>query len=494
MSRLLIFVAVLTLSCHAIFAQEQFGIRTSNYAGVNGLTLNPASSLTNPLPWDANLLEFSQFFENNYLFIENYRLIDVMNLNTDYALRADLTKQELPTPPDKLIVDFYRSNGNKFHGSVATSVMGPGLMLKIGDASTVGFYTRARFAFNANKVPGSLGYYEYTDQPFEDAIEVDPFRLNAMAWSEIGLNYARSAETEYGEVSVGGTLKLLQGYEAGYAGLDQSMSFKQVRGNKLVGEPGSASYAFASSVTEDTVWQLRKHGAGVAVDLGFVYTIVDDYDGYRWKFGASLLDIGATRFNKAAEKHIIVVGDSVSIDLNDFENFKGPEEIDSIIQTFSQQLLKDPNASLESRAFGIWQPAALSLQLEYAITPFLFLNTSIVQGIPFTKNMVRRNSVAAFTPRFESRWFEVAFPMTVLDWRQLRSGAAMRVAFFWIGTEDLGSIFKRQNFDSTDIYFAIKVNPFQLNFTDSQPTRGSNRVKQKKIRAQSRKGVICPRF
>lgn len=497
MNRLLLFSAIILLVNTFARAQEQLGMRTSNYAGVNGLTLNPANNLTNPFSWDINLIEFGQFFDNNYLFIENFSLLDALHLPEKGSLRPDLIKKDLPTPPNHLVVDFYRANGGTFHGAFATNVMGPSVSLRLGESSSVGFYTRARVAFHANKVPGSLGYYEYQDKPFDEAIFVDPFKLSAMVWSEIGLNYAHQSETDYGKMSIGGTLKFLQGYEAAYAGLDQAMTFRQVRGNKLIGEPGSASYAFASSAVEDTSWQLQQHGAGLAVDLGFVYTIAEEEDAYRWKFGVSLLDIGSIRFNKAAEKHQVVIGDSTALNLNEFKQFEGEVNIDSIVQTFSEQLLKDPNASLQSRAFGMWLPAALSLQGEVAITPSFFVNATVVQALPFSRNMVRRSTVAALTPRFERRWFEAALPITMIDWKHLRSGLAVRLAFFWLGTEDLGSIFKKSDFDSTDFYVAIKVNPFQFNKNKkdtNQRSGGYQGRKQSKIRARGNGGVKCPKF
>lgn len=495
MTRLVILIATILLESTFALAQEQIGMRTSNYAGVNGLTLNPASSLTSPFQWDVNLLEFGQFFDNNYLFVENFRLLDALNLPNKGALRPDLEKNDLPTPTDRFVVDFYRSKNGTFRGDVLTHGLGPSLMLRLGDASVVSVYTRARFAFNARKVPGVLGYYEYSELPYEQPFEVEPFKLDFMAWSELGLSYANIAETEYGERSFGATIKILQGFEGAYAGLDQAMTFQQIRGNRLIGEPGSASYAFANPAVTDSVWQPQQQGGGVAVDLGLVYTILGDDDSYRWKIGFSLLDLGAVRFSKSAERHKVVVSDSTSINFTEFEQFNNIDDLDSIARVFSRQTMKDPNASLLGNAFSMWLPTALSGQVEFAVTPSLFLNATIVQGIPLAKNTIRRSSVAAFTPRFEKRWFEAALPISILNWKTMRSGLAVRLAFFWFGTEDLGSIFKKSDFDSTDFYFAVKVNPFKLNLHQSDKNRSGGRDrKQPKIKARGNANVKCPTF
>lgn len=499
MNRLILVLATIFLTNAFSWAQEQLGMRTSNYAGANGLTLNPASSLTNPFSWDVNLLEFGQFFDNNYLFVENFRLLDAPNLPALGALRPDLKKGDLPTPTDRFVIDFYRSNGSSFRGDVLTSAMGPALMLRLGDYTTVGFFTRARAAFNARDVPSVLGYYEYNEQPFDAPFEATPFKLDAMVWSEIGLNYARISDTDYGQLSIGGTLKLLQGYEVGYARLEQPMTFMQVRGNRLVGEPGRASYAFASSLIdleEGSDWQLQQNGVGAGLDLGLAFTILGEDEDYRWKFGFSLLDLGVIRYNKSAEQHLIVVGDSTSLNFNQFD-FENEVNLDSIIKEFSRQTLKDPNASLQGRAFGMWLPTALSAQAEVRLASSLFVNATIVQGIPLNANAIRRNSVAALTPRFERRWLEAALPITLLDWKRLRSGLAVRLGFLWLGTEDLGSVFSKGNFDSTDFYMAFKINPFQLNINknkDDKRRSGYMGQKQPKIKARSNGGVKCPKF
>jgi len=497
MTRRAILVATIFLITGYTHAQEQLGIRTSNYGGVNALTLNPAAGLTSPFRWDVNLVEFGQFFDNNYLFIENFRLLDVLNLPSKGALRPELERKDLPTPPDRFVVDFYRSTGADFtfRGDVFTQVLGPSLMLKLGDATTVGFYTRVRGSVSTRRLPGILGYYEFTQELYDSSFTVQAFKLSGMAWSELGLNYARTGETDNGQISIGGTLKWLQGYEAGFGSMEQPMRFREIPGGRLLGEQGSTQHFFTIPSLNGWEWQPKRKGSGLAVDLGLVYTISEAEDTYRWRFGFSLLDVGAVHFTKQAERHRVVVTDSTSLFFREFEQFKNVEQLDSIARLFSRQTMKDPYASLQGRSFSIWLPAAFSAQADFAVTPSFFLNASLVQGIPFTKNMLRRSSVAALTPRFENRWLEAALPITLLNWQRVRTGLAARLAFFWFGTEDLGSVFGRSDFDSTDFYFAIKVNPFQFNSKKEEKQRsGWKGHRQPKTKSVGRSKVRCPNF
>lgn len=497
MNRLVFFVATILIANTSSLAQEQLGMRMSNYAGINGITLNPANSLTYPLSWDVNLVEFGQLFDNNYFFVENFRLLDAINLPSKGALRPDLIENNLPTPTDRFVVDFYRSPQNDdnftYRGDNLTQIMGPSLMLRIGEASVLGIYTRARVAFNARKLPGTVGYYEYTDKVLDSLFTAKPFKIGGMLWTEVGLNYAHTGITEYGDISIGGTLKFLQGYEAGYGSMEQNIVFRQLPGNRLIGEPGRTRHAFTIPTVVDDEVQLQQKGAGIAVDLGLVFTILGEEEDYKWKIGFSLLDVGAIRFTKSAENHQVVVTDSTSLYFKEFEQFDSADQLDSIARVFSRQTMKDPYASLQGRAFSMWLPTAFSAQVDYAVLPSFFLNATLVQGIPFTTNTIRRNSVFALTPRFEHRWVEVALPISMLDWKHLRSGLAVRLGFIWLGTDDLGSVIRRSNFDSTDFYFAFKINPFQLNF-GNQDKQNSSRRGRSAVRARSNKDIKCPKF
>ncbi len=486
-------IATIFAFCVSLQAQEQLGIRTSNYGGINSLMLNPANSHTTPFSWDANLIEFGQFFDNNYGFIENFRLLNLLQNPDGVELRPLLDKDDRNAPPGSLVVDFYRSNELK-KAHTLTQVMGPSLLLPLNESNTIGFFTRARATVDARKIPATLGYYEYNLQPFDESISVEPFQGSALSWSEIGLNYAHRTETDYGEISIGGSVKFLQGYESVYIRNNETFELTQLRNNSLRGTPVNFSYGFASSALKSEQWQLQRHGAGAAIDLGFVYTLGGEDEGaYRWKIGASLLDLGMIRFANAAQAHEIRTNEVQEMALDNFQNFTGPESLDSILKEVSNQLVKNPDASLQSRSFSMWLPAGLSVQAEVNVLPSFFVNATVVQGLPLGRTAVRRNSIAALTPRLETRWLELAAPITLLNWRRFRTGLYARLAFFAFGTEDFKSIFTKSNFDSTDFYIAIKLNPFNLGKREKERRSGWSGRSNKRIRARNG-GVKCPSF
>lgn len=477
MKRIRFLCGILIVLNLPLLAQEQLGIRTSNFGGVNSLLLNPANSQTLPFNWDANLLEFGQFFSNNYAFIEDFRLLDVFSNPQNIKIRS-LSRENQNLTERDVIVDFYQGDAQR-RANILTQVMGPSFLYQLSETHSIGFFTRARMMLGA-VAPAALGYYEYNNHPFDETFAVDVFSGSVLAWSEIGLNYAYHSLTSAGELSFGASLKILQGYEAGYIRNNNLFNLTQLRDNRLQGSAVDFQYGFASSGIETTDWQPQRNGGGLGLDLGMVYAFTDDSDRpYRWKLGLSLLDVGAIRFKQSAESHAIRTTDISEIIVEEFEIFQDISDLDEVARITSEQLLQDPNASLEDRAFTMQLPTALSIQADIALLPTFFVNATLVQPVSISKIAVRRTSIAAITPRFESPWFELAVPISVLDWQSFRAGASVRLAFFYLGTEDLGSIFQKQeNFDSTDFYLAIKLNPFGFgNGNALDKSRGKSNVK-----------------
>src|SRR6185503_20544595 len=58
-------IAIITCS----HAQNYLGVRSSNYAGILGASLNPSSLTTSKLSWDVNLISGTIDFDNNFLYI-----------------------------------------------------------------------------------------------------------------------------------------------------------------------------------------------------------------------------------------------------------------------------------------------------------------------------------------------------------------------------------------------------------------------------------------
>lgn len=468
-------------------AQEQLGIRLDNYAGINGVLLNPAHHLTTPFSWDVNLVEGAQFFDNNYAFLRQTKLTDLLRHggNSKFLSAPDVDDDN-KVPDGTFVVDYY-NDGRPRYANALTSITGPSFFVRINENHALGLVTRARFIANGRGVSDNLSYYVYNDRPFFEDFSVDAFNLGAMSWSEVGLNYLYSKETNNGRLGLGVTAKFLQGYEAAYFQSEDDFFLTKLPNDSLSSSPITVNFGYTNTNLGDD-FQLQQNGAGVGFDLGLVYAIGDEEEGYRWKVGFSLMDIGFIRFNQA-EQHQIVTDDARALLTTDYAGFGGLSDLPTTAETFSEQLLGDPNASFQGEGFSMFLPAAFSLQVEHSFNSAFFVNAAVVQGFKMGQLATTRGSLIALSPRFETRWFGASVPVSLYNFQDINVGLAFRLGFITLGTDNLMSIINAGEFTGTDGYFAIKINPFGIGKSDKGPFssgfKGRSKAGKNKVKCYS---------
>ncbi len=450
---------LLTLS---LSAQEQIGFHTDNYSGINSIRLNPAGYAQSPYGWDINLGEAGFFFDNNYVFIRPASVSSLLqNGETANFIFAPDQKGELPLGTNDYLIDF-NSDGKKRYLYHNAQILGPSFFVKLNQSNYVGVSTGFRTAGSASGITESLSYYTYHATPFYQDIAIDKFNMGFLSWGELGLNYIHKTETQDGDLAIGATVKHLTGFEAGYFYSDSDWSLQKRPNDTLSSESTTLYMGYTNSNLSATDVTPSPNGNGWAFDLGVTYTISSYADEYDWKFGASLLDIGRIKFNKNAKSHVVQTDQLAKVALDNYDQYKEIGQLEDLVAQFSQDVQNDPNASINDTQFSVWLPGAISLQAERAITPSLFVNATWLQGLPMGKPGVRRGAVLAITPRLEKKWYGISFPVSIYNYQHLRTGFALRLAFLTIGSDHLGSLVHRSKFAGTDIYMAIKLNPFGL--------------------------------
>ncbi|HQU61143.1 MAG TPA: DUF5723 family protein, partial [Saprospiraceae bacterium] len=370
------FVFVFSLS-----AQEQLGIRLSNYGGINSTLLNPAYHTTSPFTWDVNLVEGASSVWNNYTYFRDASLVsllkDIKDIKVEFG--PDLVEGVQPKPGG-VVIDFFR-DGRQREAYVLNSILGPSFYVQAGQ-HRLGLVTRARQLGSAHGVDTDYSYYDYDRRAFFDDFAVAPFRTAIAGWTEVGLNYAFTGETASGTFAVGVTLKALQSYEGIYFTNRETFRYQKLP-NDSIGSTSPADFAFGFTTNNLDTKEYRpvRNGGGMAADLGVVFTIDGETDApYLWKFGFSLLDVGKLNFRKNAEAHTVQIPDAVSIATEAYRAFSGLEEGQDYIRFFSSQTLGDSAASLSGSSFGIWLPSAFSFQADRALGGNFFVGANYTQG------------------------------------------------------------------------------------------------------------------
>lgn len=101
---------------------------------------------------------------------------------------------------------------------------------------------------------------------------------------------------------------------------------------------------------------------------------------YDLRVGASLLDLGALRFTKGGLSRDFSVDVNRKFDLNQFESATGLVEFDQIIDSLINQSL-DPTewvagAKDTASTFWVQTPSALSIQVDYHIWKYFYVNAT----------------------------------------------------------------------------------------------------------------------
>jgi hypothetical protein len=451
----------LTFACcflvvFSTYAQEQLGLRTDNYSGIHGSLLNPSHNVTSLFRWDLNLVSAGFSAQTNYGFIKNTNVLHTIR-NSDNLILAQDVENSTTIGSDDLVA-YFNDNKKLKYVSVLANVMGPSLMIKLSNGHSFGFFTNGRSAISSHDIPNVLNYSTFFDTPFNEFIDVDAFKISTMVWSEFGLNYAAKIETNDGYFGLGANLKFINAYEAAYINIKRGVLSAQIQGDTILFQSPHLNYGVTNSNLEGEDPSLQSNGFGVGVDLGFTYVYEGGEDHYKWKLGVSLLDLGQIELSRNAEEHDLNTDTLVVFPSRQFESVSNQDRI----HLLSEIGLADSTASLTSSNFRMGLPGAISIQADYKIMEYFYVNGVFVQRIPMGENSIRRNNLMAVTPRFEHRWLGFSMPVVLLNYQKLSLGTSVRLAFLTIGSDDLGSFFGKKKLDSTDFYIALKVNPFNL--------------------------------
>ncbi|MDQ3051353.1 MAG: DUF5723 family protein [Bacteroidota bacterium] len=456
----LIALLVILGSIFPAFSQEMLGISNSNFAGNMGMSLNPSLFVGSPYRHEFNLISGDLFIDNDFVYLQKRSSTLVNSINGE-PIPEERFKNYTTTTPKKVY-------GNVF-------LRGPSY-IQNKDRFSWGVHTAFRGNLSATDVPFHLAKFikegfDYIPQHDINFIST-PFKSTTMAWGEIGGTYGRKLyeRREKGYLAGAVTLKFLIGFDAAFADLSE-FDYEVPSSDTLVVNTVTGTYGH--SLTDDEKGfnkPLKFRGFGGGIDIGITYyrgkihgagdcnATAEIRKKYKYRLGISIIDIGFVRFSKQAKVFEFNNNSAIWPGI-DTVNFSTIMTMDT---TISGHFYGDPYASQTDAAFSIYTPTALSVQFDYCIIPRIYVNASIIQAIPLSKLSIVRASQFSITPRFETRKFEVALPITLYEYKTPHVGIAVRYKFLVLGTERLGSFTGLWNTTGYDIYFGLKFNVCQL--------------------------------
>jgi hypothetical protein len=470
------------LSFKPLLAQEMLGIVNSSYAGITGSVINPAVTVTSPFYLDINLIVGDIFAENNYIYLakEEYRFSRFFSKNPDYPTHG--------TDSSMIAYDYYNTKDKKAFAS--ERFIGPSFAITVGRHS-FGIVTGARAFMSTKHVPYDIAKFAF--ERFKLPVEAadlyntqfshDKDIYNAeMAWAEIGFNYSYVFKQEAQEYWAAGiTIKDLFGYAGSYLNI-QSLDYKVFDQDSLRISNLNAEAGYSLPInyeTNDFMKEPRFRGKGLGIDLGVIYQkkktevqpekvrklCSQNYTPYQYKIGVSLLDIGRIRYKENAELLVFNNIDTTWSDItyNDYTTVR------DLTNLLGNQFYGDTNTLIQGNEITIALPTALSVQADVNFYKNWFINGTLVLPLQFSNSGLRRPSLLAVTPRYETALFDISMPVSLFDWTDPRIGLSARFMWFFVGTEKLSGFFHYQDFTGLDFYFGAKISLLKGHCRNNSP-------------------------
>lgn len=465
-------------------AQYFLGVSGSNYAGTNGLYLNPAGVADSRHQVFVNLVSNDLFLTNNYLaWSAPYSLLGLMT-NT-------VAKRHRNSRGQILYRDTYlaeRLNGRAKHLRFGGDLRGPSVLVTLNDRHGFALTSRLRTNLNVtdvNEPAARLIRYGTTNEKIPAEAFGQRLNLNATGAFELAATYGRVLQNDEDRfIKVGLTAKRLIGlYTAHLLANDIDYRFEpdarmprrtNVRLETLTAKYGYTEEGAFQNFNLTPAWLLGRApaGAGWGVDLGMIYEHRPDHrkysyrdrnqrrydpskNKYQYRLSLSLLDLGGMRFrNPAYVNHYQVQRQNVLFTENNFVDIGG---VDDVFAGIDQTLeLTDSD-----RQTSFWKtlPTALHAGLDYKIRERVYVNTVWVQSLTSNRTLTMDlPSVLAVVPRYETKWFEAALPVALADnYSRLTLGASLRLGPIFLGTDHLGGVLNLGNPRGLDLYFGATV-------------------------------------
>lgn len=459
--------------------QEMLGIVNGNYAGVNGLMMNPAHPSGSVDFLNLNIAGAGVFVNSNYLFIhrKDYSFTGLFKVDiNDPAYLYTYYYPSVQFTDSLHYLDYLKKTSLK-RVFVNARVLGPSLMYRNG-IHTFSLVSGFRNNVSVDKMTYNTANFIFRGLDFVPQQDITytegPYHVALLSWIELGLGYScMFYEDDQRAFTAGITGKVLLG-TAGAYGSVKDVTYNVPNNDTILFDKLDCTMGFALPIDLSGGTELQTNplirGWGVGFDVGISYVrkggsasrnalsavaAQDVAADYRYRVGLSLLDLGKITFNQGVEVHEFSgVNNEMWSGLRGFH----ARSIRNFLNAASYNLLGDSTASLtDKNSFGIWLPAAVSLQADYNFGYHLFANLTFIQGIPLGAPSVRRSTLLALTPRYETRWYEVNLPLSLVDFRDPQIGLALRVYGLMLGTEKLGTFLHLTDVRGMDLYFALSL-------------------------------------
>lgn len=442
------------------YGQRYMGVATGNWGGMSSIYLNPANIADNRDRLIIDIAGINAGVDNN-----------LGKLNTVSGIKRFIDGNSTN------INDVFTFSSTQNFSLVApfAEVRGPGVMYSINHRHSIGFSTRIRAINQFNNFNQSL-YRSITDFDYTTGDDINfvshNFNWTGHAWAEAGLTYgAVLLEKGRHELKAGVTVRYLNGI--GYIGLKgNNLDLHFIAGqdsiyarntdveysSNLAGSNSALTTGLGKNSIFDQLFD-SKAGYGFGGDFGIVYDYIEnpgsttyEMDGkknlgdqtinrYKFRVSASVTDLGSIFYNTNNNFSVTLhgngylTGQGLSQNVKNYDDFRAY----ALRQGFSVDTGRSSNR--------LYLPATVMIGIDYHICHEFYVNASYFNNVVNRQNF--GNSIynqLAVTPRYDTRRFSVAVPITYsMLANDIKMGIGLRAYGFYIGSDDMLAFVAREH-------------------------------------------------
>lgn len=472
-------------------AQQWLGISGSNYAGTNSLYTNPANIADSRYKVYVNLLGNDLFLTNNFTkWDAPYSVFQLMTNTVPSEHRNPIT-QNILYKDDYLAPNL---NSGKKHMHVLDELRGPSVMINLNDRNAVGLLTRIRTGVNFTGMESQFAEFIRTgikNEALENQlVSMRETAFNTNSFIEIGFTYGQELMNE-GEdyLKFGVTVKRLVGLYSAHLLVNNANynitenptnpDERLLQVNNIIAQYGYTQSGAYENARFSPNWLLGNDsaGSGWGFDIGFIYEYRPDFkkyayrkkgeakldpskNKYKYRFGVSLNDIGGLKYanpNYVNNWHINATNQV-------FNSADYKEKIKDFNDAFDRlNTSLNLNDAQAKTLFNSSLPTSLNINLDYHYKNNIYINSVWNQSLRSNNSIgIKSPSLLAITPRYETKWIDLALPLVLLDnYSTFAFGLSARVGPVFIGTDNMGGILNIGKPRGLDFYFGASIPVFR---------------------------------
>jgi outer membrane protein OmpA-like peptidoglycan-associated protein len=471
-------------------AQNYLGVMTNNYGGVMSTDLQPASFVDGRFLFDLNLGSVNINTYQNFVSFNTSGMPGgwLKSFKNDEAYNSWALPDS--TFMDRHIVKRYADNSNDKMGANINLQMDLfNFAFHINPKIAIGLKAKARSITNIGNVDPSFAILieQGLDYPslWNQNIEEQFLNVNHLTWAEVGFNYGQVVlDKQEHFLKAGATIKYLKGYSAAYF-QTSNLQFNLKNNDTTQLITGNFNYGYSDNLPgliENGLDNKFNSNFGVGLDLGFVYEwrpkykdFKYDMDGetnlwmknknkYKAKVGISLIDLGSMRFKRGGLSRNFSVNNSSPFDLQSFSSASSLSDFDQILDSLINESSAAGNTNWTSEqspnsTFVMRTPTALSLQLDYQLGKYFYVNVSGVMNVILKKKdtkVIVPNQLS-ITPSFDWSWFGLFLPISMNEYSGFKTGLASRLGPLSIGVTDFRALFSVGKVRGAEFYLGLRL-------------------------------------